>query len=100
MNGIPTTPHAVAQIGKQDLRAIGEEERQAIEGWANELKAGPLHRLWLLLLKGHDEVRPAPDPAPPSPNRARRRGPAAPRPLIASDLRVSVSPWSIPRYLP
>ena len=30
--------------------------------WAKRLSAGQLHRLWQLLLKGHDEVRTAPDP--------------------------------------
>ncbi|HWU03411.1 MAG TPA: DNA polymerase III subunit gamma/tau, partial [Novosphingobium sp.] len=52
----------VAQVGKGDARAISDEERKAIEGWAQELSAGQLHRLWQLLLKGHDEVRVAPDP--------------------------------------
>ena len=40
----------------------GAEEREAIGGWAKGLGAGQLHRLWQLLLKGHDEVRAAPDP--------------------------------------
>ena len=40
----------------------GAEEREAIAGWAKTLSAGQLHRLWQLLLKGHDEVRVAPDP--------------------------------------
>ena len=40
----------------------GAEEREAIGGWAKALGAGQLHRLWQLLLKGHDEVRAAPDP--------------------------------------
>ncbi len=52
----------VAQIGGRDHRAIGEDERQAIEGWAKDIKAGQLHRLWQLLLKGHDEVKSAPEP--------------------------------------
>jgi len=42
--------------------APGAEERAAITGWAKALSAGQLHRLWQLLLKGHDEVRGAPDP--------------------------------------
>jgi DNA polymerase-3 subunit gamma/tau len=42
--------------------APGAEERDAIGGWARALGAGQLHRLWQLLLKGHDEVRAAPDP--------------------------------------
>jgi len=42
--------------------APGAEERAAIDAWAKALGAGQLHRLWQLLLKGHDEVRVAPDP--------------------------------------
>ncbi|ARU15593.1 DNA polymerase III subunit gamma/tau [Croceicoccus marinus] len=38
------------------------EERDAIADWAERLRPGQLHRLWQLLLKGHDEVRTAPDP--------------------------------------
>jgi DNA polymerase-3 subunit gamma/tau len=52
----------VAQIGKSGADAPTAEERAAIEGWAERLSAGKLHRLWQLLLKGHDEVRGAPDP--------------------------------------
>jgi DNA polymerase-3 subunit gamma/tau len=52
----------VAQIGKGLAEAGSAEEREAVEGWAQALTAGQLHRLWQLLLKGHDEVRTAPDP--------------------------------------
>ncbi|MEY4160819.1 MAG: hypothetical protein RLZZ136_1440 [Pseudomonadota bacterium] len=52
----------VAQVGKTVADAISAEERAAIEAWAQQLSAGQLHRLWQLLLKGHDEVRTAPDP--------------------------------------
>jgi DNA polymerase-3 subunit gamma/tau len=52
----------VAQIGKGLGEAGSAEEREAIDGWAQTLTAGQLHRLWQLLLKGHDEVRTAPDP--------------------------------------
>ncbi|WP_230293353.1 DNA polymerase III subunit gamma/tau [Croceicoccus sp. Ery5] len=38
------------------------EEREAIAQWAEKLRPAQLHRLWQLLLKGHDEVRTAPDP--------------------------------------
>jgi DNA polymerase-3 subunit gamma/tau len=51
----------VAQIGGSAAAAT-QEEREALEGWAATLSAGQLHRLWQLLLKGHDEVRKAPDP--------------------------------------
>ena len=52
----------VAQISKNAADAISAEERAAIEGWALALSAGQLHRLWQLLLRGHDEVKSAPDP--------------------------------------
>lgn len=52
----------VAQIGKGLGDAHSADEREQIEGWAKSLSAGQLHRLWQLLLKGHDEVRSAPDP--------------------------------------
>ena len=53
---------AVAQIGGGAADAPTAEERQAIEEWATRLSAGQVHRLWQLLLKGHEEVRGAPDP--------------------------------------
>jgi len=52
----------VCQLGKSGADASSAEERDAIEGWAQSLSAGQLHRLWQLLLKGYDEVRGAPDP--------------------------------------
>jgi DNA polymerase III subunit gamma/tau len=52
----------VAQLGKSGADAVSAEERAAIEDWAGGLSPGQLHRLWQLLLKGHDEVRNAPDP--------------------------------------
>jgi len=52
----------VAQVGKTGAEAISAEERGAIAEWAQRLSPGQLHRLWQLLLKGHDEVRTAPDP--------------------------------------
>lgn len=52
---------AVTQVaGQADSPTL--EEREAIEGWAQRLSAGQVHRLWQLLLKGHEEVRGAPDP--------------------------------------
>jgi DNA polymerase III subunit gamma/tau len=53
---------ALAQLGQAAGDAVSAEEREAIEGWAQQLSAGQLHRLWQLLLKGYDEVRTAPDP--------------------------------------
>ena len=53
----------LAQVGGgQAADAASAEEHEAIEGWASALSAGQLHRLWQLLLKGHDELRIAPDP--------------------------------------
>ncbi len=52
----------VAQLGRGAVDAVSEDERAAIGEWAERLSAGQLHRLWQLLLKGHDEVRGAPDP--------------------------------------
>ena len=52
----------VAQIGGSDAEAPTVEERAAIEDWAGRLSPAQLHRLWQLLLKGHEEVRNAPDP--------------------------------------
>jgi len=52
----------VAQLGESGAIGATAEERAAIEDWATRLSAGQLHRLWQLLLKGHDEVRTAPDP--------------------------------------
>jgi DNA polymerase-3 subunit gamma/tau len=52
---------AVTQIGGAGADAPTAEERQAVEEWAARLTAGQVHRLWQLLLKGHEEVRAAPD---------------------------------------
>jgi len=52
----------VAQLGESGAMGATAEERAEIEGWAGQLSAGQLHRLWQLLLKGYDEVRTAPDP--------------------------------------
>ena len=52
----------VAQLGKSGADGASAEERTELEGWAQSLSAGQLHRLWQLLLKGYDEVRGAPDP--------------------------------------
>jgi DNA polymerase-3 subunit gamma/tau len=52
----------VTQISGPEGEARSPEEAAALQGWAGELSAGQLHRLWQLLLKGHDEVKTAPDP--------------------------------------
>ena len=47
----------VAKAGKgAGLAMHAEAERQSIEGWAGSLSFASLHRLWQLLLKGHEEV--------------------------------------------
>ena len=52
----------LAQVSGGEPDAPAEEERAALGDFAARLGAGELHRLWQLLLKGHDEVRTAPDP--------------------------------------
>lgn len=52
----------LAQVSGGEPDAPSEEERAAIGEFSTRLGAGELHRLWQLLLKGHDEVRQAPDP--------------------------------------
>lgn len=52
----------VAQISGGEPDAPSEEERTALAEFAASLGTAELHRLWQLLLKGHDEVRQAPDP--------------------------------------
>ncbi|MBD2842203.1 DNA polymerase III subunit gamma/tau [Erythrobacter rubeus] len=52
----------VAQVSGGEPDAPSEEERAALAEFAQRLGAGELHRLWQLLLKGHEEVRQAPDP--------------------------------------
>jgi DNA polymerase III subunit gamma/tau len=56
--------HAVtiAKVGAPRDPSQSEEERVAYDGWANGLSFALLHRLWQLLLKGHDEVVRAADP--------------------------------------
>ncbi len=51
----------VAQVGSGG-DAPTAEERAVLDEWAGRLSPGQLHRLWQLLLKGHEEVRQAPDP--------------------------------------
>ena len=63
MRGLMDIAHrvTVAQVGR-DADARTEEERAQLQEWAERMTPGQLHRLWQLLLKGHDEVRNAPDP--------------------------------------
>ncbi len=52
----------VAQVSGTQPDAPGEDERAALASFVERLSPGQLHRLWQLLLRGHDEVRVAPDP--------------------------------------
>ncbi len=52
----------VAQVGGAEADAPSAEEREQLTQWAGQVPAPQLHRLWQLLLKGHEEVRLAPDP--------------------------------------
>ena len=64
MRGLMDLVHriTVAQISGSEADAPTSEEREVLQEWAGRLSAGQLHRLWQMLLKGHDEVRQAPDP--------------------------------------
>ena len=53
---------AVTQVSGGEADAPTQDEREALAEWAEKLPPGQVHRLWQLLLKGHDEVRTAPDP--------------------------------------
>jgi len=52
------TVHGVtlAKVGTPDDAALALEERQARSEWAAAIGFSQLHRLWQLLLRGHDEV--------------------------------------------
>ncbi|MFN4241076.1 MAG: DNA polymerase III subunit gamma/tau [Erythrobacter cryptus] len=52
----------LAQVAGTPPEAPSEEERAALADFAARLGPAELHRLWQLLLKGHEEVKAAPDP--------------------------------------
>jgi DNA polymerase III subunit gamma/tau len=52
----------IVKVGAARDLSQSAEERQALETWADGLSFALLHRLWQLLLKGHDEVTRAADP--------------------------------------
>ncbi|MBA4163525.1 MAG: DNA polymerase III subunit gamma/tau [Erythrobacter sp.] len=64
MRGLMDLTHriTVAQISGGEADAPGADERADLSDLAARLSAAQLHRLWQLLLKGHEEVRQAPDP--------------------------------------
>lgn len=59
MRGLMELTHAVTLVkAGRDIASPGQsaEEREALAEWASQLGFAPLHRLWQLLVKGHDEV--------------------------------------------
>ncbi len=65
VRGLLDIVHATTRmkVGAPDDAAQSEEERVALAEWATKMSFATLHRLWQLLLKGHDEVARAFDPA-------------------------------------
>ena len=64
LRGLLDIVHATTRIkaGAADDPAQSGEERAALDTWAAAMSFATLHRLWQLLLKGHDEVVRAHDP--------------------------------------
>ncbi len=64
MRGLMDLVHAVTvvKVGRADNPVFGAEERANLSEWAHGLSFPALHRLWQLLLKGHDEVVKAAQP--------------------------------------
>lgn len=52
----------VAQVSGTEPEGASSQEREQLGEWADRITAGEMHRLWQLMLKGHEEVRMAPDP--------------------------------------
>jgi DNA polymerase III subunit gamma/tau len=64
VKGLLDTCHGttLAKVGAPDDSAQSAEERAAYEEWAHGLSFALLHRLWQLLLRGHEEIIRAADP--------------------------------------
>ena len=64
IKGLLETCHGttLVKVGAPVDASQSAEERNAYEGWAGSLSFALLHRLWQMLLKGHDEVARAADP--------------------------------------
>lgn len=64
MRGLLAMVHAITlHKAAGRVRTVhGEEDRAALADWAQKLGHASLHRLWQLLLKGHDEIETAPVP--------------------------------------
>ncbi|WP_404370099.1 DNA polymerase III subunit gamma/tau [Sphingomonas sp. MMS24-J45] len=58
LRGLLETVHAttLVKLGAAVEPGQATEEREALQGWAGSLSFAALHRLWQLLLKGHEEV--------------------------------------------
>lgn len=58
MRGLLEAVHGItlAKVGRADDPAQPAEERAAYRDWAAKMSFPVLHRLWQLVLKGHDEV--------------------------------------------
>ena len=58
LRGLLETVHAttLVKLGAAVEPGQATEEREALQGWAASLSFAALHRLWQLLLKGHEEV--------------------------------------------
>ena len=58
LRGLLETVHATSRTkaGAAQDAAQSEEEKAALGEWASKMSFAVLHRLWQLLLKGHDEV--------------------------------------------
>jgi DNA polymerase III subunit gamma/tau len=64
LKGLLETCHGttLAKVGAPVDPSQSVEERAALDGWASGLSFALLHRLWQLLLKGHEEVVRATNP--------------------------------------
>jgi len=64
VRGLMTLVHGVtlAKAAPRARVSHSEADRAAIADWAGRLGQATLHRLWQLLLKGHDEIAAAPVP--------------------------------------
>jgi DNA polymerase-3 subunit gamma/tau len=64
LRGLLEIVHGITLVkaGAAPDAAQSTEERAAADRWADGMSFGTLHRLWQLLLKGHDEVARATDP--------------------------------------
>ena len=58
LRGLLETVHAVtlAKLGGDADPSQSADEREAYQGWARSLSFPALHRLWQLMLKGHEEA--------------------------------------------